>query len=117
MIFYTLQGPNYNLEIHDDKLRLLRKGWLKHLSREPSTVDWDLASLSHFEISIPQYILWGKIEWKTFDGSEGSFRFSTDAAMVKKIEKYLQKLIIRNHQNTHQLSPKKLTESSRSLAA
>ena len=98
MIFYTLQGPNYKLEIHDDKLRLIRKGMMRVLSREPRFVDWDLQSLASFEISIPQYILWGKLEWKSFDGKQGNFRFSTNADMVKKIEKYLQKLIIRNHQ-------------------
>lgn len=117
MIFYTLQGPNYNLEIHDDKIRLCKTGWFKHLSREPKVIDWDLTQLSQFEISIPQYILWGKIEWRTFEGDQGSFRFSTDAAMVKKIEKYLQKLIIRNHQNVHQLRPKTKTKPIPSVAA
>ncbi len=108
MIFYTLQGPHYNLEIHDDKLRLIRKGWFTRLSREPRFVDWDLAALAHFEITIPQYILWGKLEWKSFEGNRGAFRFSTDAAMVKKIEKYLQKLIIRNHQQLRHVTPIKI---------
>ena len=118
MIFYTLQGPNHHLEIHDDKLRLIRTGWFSRLSREPRYTDWDLTSLAHFEITIPQYILWGKLEWKNFDGAQGSFRFSTDAAMVKKIEKYLQKLIIRNHQNVVNFTTAKTKkDTGTSLAA
>lgn len=96
MIFYTLQGPRFELEIHDDKLRLKKKGWLSKLQSQ-STLDWNMDDLSHFEITIPQYLLWGKLEWQNFDGKKGSFRFSTNAEMVKKIEKYLQKVIIRNH--------------------
>jgi hypothetical protein len=117
LIFYTLQGPNHHLEIHDDKLRLIRSGWFYRLSKEPRHIDWDLETLAHFEITIPQYILWGKLEWRNFDGAQGSFRFSTDAAMVKKIEKYLQKLIIRNHQKVLSFNAASKKQKPASFAA
>ncbi len=100
MIFYTIQGPGHELEIHDDKLKLNKKSWFK--SKRITISEWDLNSLSGFEIAVPQFILWGKIEWRSYDGTKGSFRFSTDAEMVKKIEKYMQKMILKNiHKNNH----------------
>lgn len=110
MIFYTLQGPSHIMEIHDDKIRLIRKGWFSSLSRKPIYQDWAIQGLAHFEIAVPQYILWGKLEWHSFDGHRGSFRFSTNALMVKKIEKYLQKLIVKNHQKIIELPKKKNSE-------
>ncbi len=96
MIFYTIQGPGYELEIHDDKLKLSKRTWLKGFSKsEPITI-WEVKALSGFEISAPRFLLWGKIEWKTYDGSKGTFRFTTNPEMVKKIEKYMQKLILKN---------------------
>ncbi len=105
MIFYTLKGPRFELEIHENKLRLHKKGWISKFRKNGGPEDWNMEGLSHFEITIPQYILWGKLEWQTFDGKKGSFRFSTNSDMVKKIEKYLQKVIIRNHQSVEVLTP------------
>ena len=103
MIFYTIQGPGYELEIHDDKLKLSKKSWLKQLSRKDAVQTWDLRSLSGFEISSPHYFMWGKIEWKSVDGTKANFRFSTNPEMVKKIEKYMQKMILKNIQRKHHL--------------
>lgn len=33
MIFYTIQGPKFKLEIHDDKLRLVKKGFFALFSK------------------------------------------------------------------------------------
>lgn len=96
MIFYTLQGPGQKLEIHHDKVKLIKTGWLSFF-RKKSHLTWDLQQLSDFHVSVPK-LIWGKIEWSTFDGQKHHFRFSTNALMVSKIEKYLQKLIIKNHQ-------------------
>lgn len=98
MIFYTLKGPRFELEIHDHEIKLVKRSWLNFLKKKPNITTWNIQGLSQFEISVPQFILWGKLEWSTFDGHKGSFRFSTDAAMVKKIETYLQKRILKNHQ-------------------
>lgn len=104
MIFYTLCGPRYKLEIHDDKIKLLRR-W-PTFSKKTPLLNWDIDTLSQFEMTIPQYIVWGKLEWTSFDGKKGSFRFSTDANMVRKIEKYIQKKIMKNHQrhNEHKVA-------------
>lgn len=98
MIFYTLQGPAYKLEIYEDRIRLVQKGWFGVFSRKEKEINWSIQDLSQFEIYVPQFIWTGKLRWKSFDGVEGTFRFSTNAAMVKKIETYLQKRIIKNHQ-------------------
>ncbi len=102
VIFYTIQGPGHKLEIHDDKITLSKKSWLRPLSRKDTIRDWELKSLSGFEISVPHYFLWGKIEWRSYDGSKGSFRFSTNPEMVRKIEKYMQKMILKNLHRSHQ---------------
>ena len=104
MIFYTIQGPGYELEIHDDKIKLSKKTWLKHFSRKDAVISWDIQSLQGFEIASPRFIFWGKIEWKSVDGTKGSFRFSTNPEMVKKIEKYMQKMILKNIQRKHHLT-------------
>ena len=96
MIFYTLQGPSHELEIHDDKLCLIKKGWRTVFSKADPIINWDLQALSRFEITAPKYLLWGKIEWQTYDGNRGSFRFSTNPVMVKKIEAYMQKKILKD---------------------
>jgi hypothetical protein len=96
VIFYTIQGPAHKLEIHNDKMTLTKKTWLKQFSKKDSILIWELKSLSGFEISVPHYFLWGKIEWHSNDGTKGSFRFSTNPEMVRKIEKYMQKIILKN---------------------
>lgn len=103
MIFYTIQGPGHKLEIHDDKITLTKKSWLRTLSKKDSGRVWELKSLSGFEISVPHYFLWGKIEWRSYDGTKGSFRFSTNPEMVRKIEKYMQKMILKNIQKKNHL--------------
>jgi hypothetical protein len=99
LIFYTLKGPKHELEIHEDRLLLMKRPWLKLMARNENVGAWEIKELSHFEISVPKFLMIsGKIQWETFDGKQGSFRFTTTAAMVKKIETYLQKRIIKNHQ-------------------
>lgn len=96
MIFYTIQGPGHELEIHDDKMKLTKKPWLKQFSRKDAVRVWELKNLSGFELT-PNFF-WGKIEWRAEDGTKGSFRFSTNPEMVRKIEKYMQKMILKNIQ-------------------
>lgn len=95
MIFYTLQGPTYHLEIHEDKIKLIPKGWAWIFTPKNECLEWKLQDLSQFQISVPKFV-WGKLEWSTFDGRKGTYRFTTNAVMVSKIEKYLHKLIIKN---------------------
>ena len=97
MIFYTLQGPVYKLEIYSDRLRLVKKGLFGFVSRKDREINFPIQTLSQFEIAVPQFIWTGKLRWKSFNGVEETFRFSTNAAMVKKIETYLQKRIEKNH--------------------
>lgn len=105
MIFYTLKGPSYELEIYEDKIKLIRKNWLSFLSRTPDTQTWQIADLSQFEIAVPKFMMIsGKLHWQTFSGETGSFRFSTTPAMVKKIETYLQKRVIKNHEAKYALA-------------
>ena len=100
MIFYTLQGPKYELEIHEDRIKLIKKSWMYFLTRNTEVRIWDIKDLSQFQITVPKFlIISGKIEWQTFDGQIGFFKFSTHPAMVKKIEAYIQKRVIKNHQN------------------
>ncbi len=103
MIFYTLQGPSHSLEIHDDKILLKKKTWWKIFSSKTPVQVWKLDELAQFNITIPNYIFWGRVEWSTFEGSRGYFRFSTNPAMMKKIELYLQKRIWKN--STHKSIP------------
>jgi hypothetical protein len=98
LIFYTLNGPTYQLEICEDKIKLVRRGVMKLFTRKPFVDSWDLQSLSHVEISEMTFMTTGKIFWKTFDGKEGSFRFTTNPQMMKKIEAYLQKRVLKNQQ-------------------
>lgn len=97
MIFYTLQGPKYRLEIHDDKIKLIRSGFWGLFNRSEPQMEWRLDELSQFQISVPKFI-WGKLEWATFDGTKSSFKFSTNAAKVTKIERYMHKLVLKNYQ-------------------
>lgn len=102
MIFYTLKGPSYELEIYEDKIRLVKKPWIK-IFRKQETLDYPIKDLSQFEITVPKFMMVsGKLEWHTFNGEVGQFRFTTTPAMVKKIETYIQKRVIKNHQAMHQ---------------
>ncbi len=99
MIFYTLRGPTAKLEIYNDKIRLIKKTWVKLLSKKESSDTWFISDLSEFEITVPKFLFFsGKIEWTTFSGQKGSFRFTTNALMTKKIETYLQKRVLKNYQ-------------------
>jgi hypothetical protein len=99
LIFYTLQGPTSKLEIYDDKIRLLKGAWSQFFSKKESGDNWKINELSYFEITVPKFLFFsGKIEWTTFSGEKGTFRFTTNPQMVKKIEIYLQKRVIKNHQ-------------------
>jgi len=103
LIFYTLKGPSYELEIYEDKIRLVKKPWVKIFSRKQETLEYPIKELSQFEITVPKFMMVsGKLEWHTFGGEVGQFRFTTTPAMVKKIETYLQKRVIKNHQAQHE---------------
>ena len=97
MIFYTLQGPQHRLEIHDDKIKLIKKPLWRLFKNQNEIEEWSLQELSKFQISVPK-VIWGKLEWSTFNGSQSSFHFSTNNLMMIKIEKYVQKLINKNVQ-------------------
>jgi hypothetical protein len=100
MIFYTLQGPTSKLEIYAEKIKLVKRTWAQLFSRKEETDTWVINDLTHFEISIPKFLFFsGKIEWATLSGDKGMFRFSTNAQMVKKIEIYLQKRVLKNQQS------------------
>lgn len=98
MIFYTLQGPKYKLEIHEDKMKLIRQSWWGILGSKNQETVFPLHELSEFHVSVPKFI-WGKLEWASFEGRTESFRFSSNAVMVSKIEKYMQKVILKNYQH------------------
>ncbi len=98
MIHYTLQGPTFKLEIHEDKMYLKRKVWWKLFSSKKNDNVWFLSGLKEFNMSITQNSFWGKLEWESFDGIKGSFSFSTKPEMVQKIEKYMHKKILKNHE-------------------
>jgi hypothetical protein len=105
LIFYTLQGPTCKLEIYEDKILLIKRSWLSLFLRKESPNFWKICELSQFEITVPKFLIFsGKIEWATFNGSKGTFRFSTNATMMKKIETYLQKRVIKNHKLLCQIS-------------
>lgn len=108
MIFYTLQGPGYELIIHDDKIQLHRKSWTKLLSKETPESSYRIEDLARFEIAVPKFLFFsGKIKWETFDGETGTFKFTTNPVMVKKIETYIQKRVIKNHELKHKIRSKK----------
>jgi hypothetical protein len=108
LIFYTLQGPTGKLEIFSDHLKIVKKSWHRIFSNKNQKDLWSINELSRFEITIPKFLFFsGKIEWSTFNGESGIFRFSTNPIMVKKIEAYLQRRIIKNYQ--------KLSKDSQSI--
>lgn len=108
MIFYTLQGPTYELEIYEDKIRLIKKSWFRLFSKNHQIHVWSINELAQFEITVPKFLMIsGKLQWSTFQGEQGTFRFSTHPAMVKKIESYLQKRVIKNHQLKNSALPPK----------
>jgi hypothetical protein len=100
MIFYSLKGPNYKLEIHDHKLKLVRRVWWALFASKNEITEWKLEEINHFQITVPKFI-WGKLEWATNDGKKGSFRFTTNSVIMQKIEKYMNKLIQKNLQHQH----------------
>ena len=115
MIFYSLKGPNYRLEIHDHKLKLVSRTWWAIFASRHETTEWKLDEINHFQITVPKF-LWGKLEWSTVDGKKGSFRFTTNSTIMEKIEKYMNKLIIKNLQhkndNLKHLNPSKNNPST-----
>lgn len=98
MIFYTLTGPGHTLVIHEDKLVLIQKGLSRIFSRRPVETHFSLKELDSFAIIVPKFIIWGRLEWTTTDGTRASFRFTTNYEMVKKIERYMQKKIEKNQE-------------------
>lgn len=92
MIFYTLSGPGHILEIHDDKLLLSKKGLRNFFSKQRHQ-EFGLNELISFEITMPKFLFWGRVEWTTSSGQKGSFNFTTNYKMMKMIERYMQKKI------------------------
>jgi hypothetical protein len=95
LIFYTLKGPRNKLEIHEDKLKLVKAAWWRILSPKNEQTEWKLSELTKFQANDPKH-LWGNLQWSTKEGVEHSFRYSTNTLMMKKIELYMQKVIERN---------------------
>lgn len=106
MIFYTLTGPKYKLEIHDDKIKLIKRVWWSAFSKQDRVTEFKLSELTQFQISIPK-LIWGKLEWATQDGNKCSFRFSTNSVMMTKIEKYMHKLIMKNIERRQNVVPQR----------
>ena len=101
MIFYTIQGPKYCLEIHEDSIKLVPKKWFHFGEEKGPEQTWEIQKLSLFEMTRSKFMIFtGQLKWETFEGTQGVFRFNTSPAMVKKIETYLQKRIIKNHQTS-----------------
>lgn len=96
MIFYTIQGPKFKLEIHDDKLKLIKKGLFAFLSKQKESPSYPLSEIIHFEVISSKFILWGKLEFTMSNGEKREIRFSTNQQMMNKIEKYIQKIVIKN---------------------
>jgi hypothetical protein len=123
LIFYTLQGPAFELEIYEDKIRLVKKTWTGMFSTKPDQDTFVIDELSKFEITVPKFLFFsGKLHWETFKGETATFRFSTNPLMVKKIETYLQKRVIKNHQAIHKVKElpqpqKKKKQKNKDLAA
>jgi hypothetical protein len=105
MIFYTLQGPQSKLEIHDDKIRLTKNTWWNAMRGTEQIIEYKLDDLSQFNITSAK-LIWGKLEWKTFDGMKCAFRFSTNSVMMRKIEKYMHKLVLKNIQREQNVVPR-----------
>lgn len=96
MIHYTVNGPKFKLQIHDDKICLERRIWSRLFTFKSREGTWNLEGLQKFNITSTN-LLWGKLEWESFDGVKGSFWFSTNHEIVMKIEKYMHKKILKNH--------------------
>ena len=98
MIFYTLQGPTFKLVIHEDKICLVKKPWAHLFSKTEVQDTFAINELSKFEITAPKFLFFsGKLHWETFNGQTGTFSFTTHPLMMKKIETYLQKRVLKNH--------------------
>ena len=104
MIFYTLQGLQSKLEIHDDKIKLTKNTWWGALTGKEQVSEFKITELTEFNITSPKFI-WGKLEWMTFAGTKASFRFSTNSIMMDKIEKYMHKLVLKNIQREQNVIP------------
>lgn len=111
MIFYTLFGPTSKLEIHNDKLKLMRNPFLGFFHRKDRVMEFKLDELTQFNITEPKFV-WGKIECASVCGKKADFRFTTNAVMMGKIEKYLNTLIVKNEKrNNPEVIELKVTEA------
>ena len=97
MIFYTLQGPDEILEIHDTKLVVIKKGFKTFFSKADPVTTFPMEELAGFEIKAPKFIFAGKLEWVSVNGEVKTFRYTSPHEMVKKIERYMQKRAEKNH--------------------
>lgn len=100
MIFYTLFGPTSKLEIHDDKIKVMRNPILGFFHRKDRLMEFKLNELAHFSITEPKFV-WGKLQCESACGKKADFRFTTNAVMMGKIEKYLNTLITKNQRRNN----------------
>lgn len=120
MIFYTLQGLNYKLEIYTDKIKLIKRPWLAFFTKTPWIQSWEIDQLEAFQVTTPKVFFSGKLQWKTFGGDQVTFRFTTTALMVDKIELYFQKRIAKNvikRADVLEFKSRKKTHKEKRLAA
>jgi hypothetical protein len=100
LIFYTLFGPTSKLEIHDDKIKVMRNPFLGFFHRKDRLVEFKLNELAHFSITEPKFV-WGKLQCESACGKKADFRFTTNTVMMGKIEKYLNTLITKNEKRNN----------------
>ena len=100
MIFYTLFGPTSKLEIHHDKIKVMRNPFLGFFHRKDRLVEFNLHELAHFSVVEPK-VLWGRIQCESTCGKKADFRFTTNAVMMEKIAKYLNTLIAKNEKRNN----------------
>ena len=74
----------------------LKKGIFSFFSKFDENSTYPLNELIHFEVTSSKFILWGKIEFTMSTGEKKEVRFSTGQQMMNKIEKYIQKIVVKN---------------------
>jgi hypothetical protein len=96
MIFYTLQGLKYKIEIHDEKIKLIKRNFIFYLNFD-EVIEYSLSELAQFSITYPKYLL-GEIKWTTFNGDQKKLSFTSNVNVAVKIERYMHKLVFKNYQ-------------------
>lgn len=117
MIHYIVKGPSQTLEIHHDRLKVIRKGILYYIGLGARVQEWPLSNIANF--SVTKKFLTGQIYWKTYQGESNGFKYSDQEEFVSKIHAYIQKVILKNNkrQNSPPVEVTKLPAVSCSVAA